>query len=301
MNIRLRQLRAFVSVVDTGSVTDSANLLALTQSSVSKLLASLEKEIGFSLFDRVGKRLRLTEQGRMFLKQAQETIDRVADIHKVAEDIRDHQGKRLRIAAIGPILFSQLLPSAMTLFSQSRPDYRLSVDMKVRIEIEDWIARHNSDIGFTLLPVDVHQLSFCPIASGKVVVAVPTGHRLATKKFLTPKDVAHEHLILPRPGVRVRALVETNFVEGGIDLNVQTEATTMISVVHLVANGMGIGIVDPFTLSGIDQSNIAIIPWKPEIELTYGAIWPKTHQLTQVEEEFIAFVESVVLEVGAAV
>lgn len=293
MNIRMRQLQAFLSFVDCGSVTEAAKNLSLTQSSVSKLLASLEAEIGFLLFDRVGRKLKLTEQGVRFLPKARETIERVTEIRKAAEDIRDNQERHLRIAAIGPVLYSQLLPKAITKFSKTNPNYRFSVDMIVRIEIEEWVTKRHSDLGFTLLPIESNLLNFHPISSGDLVVALPIGHRLAQKRELTPEDVKDEHLIIPRAGVRVRGLIETSFADAGISLNAHTQTTTMISVVHLIASGLGIGIVDPYTVTGIDQSAIVTIPWRPSLRLTYGVVWPKSRKLAKIENDFIDMVEFV--------
>ncbi len=293
MNIKMRQLRVFKSVVESGTVSGAADTLSLTQSSVSKTLAALEAELGFLLFDRIGRRLRLSHQGRLFYGRIENAIDTFTNIQTAAEDIRDNQGRRLRIAAIGPILFSRLVPKALARFSKMYPDYFFSVDMIVRIEIEDWTAQRNADLGFTLLPVETSQLNFRPVASGEIVAIVPKGHPLADRPKLSPKDVADEHIIMPGPGVRVRGLVETSFVEAGVNLRVRTQTTTMVSVVHLVASGLGIGIVDPFTVSGIDQRDIVVIPWEPALRLNYGVIWPKFRTLSRVEEEFIDIVRSV--------
>ena len=147
MNIRLRQLRAFLAVVDTGSVSQAAVMIALTQSSVSKLISGLEDEIGFMLFDRLGRRFRLTEQGRMFLVQARDAIESFNDIRRHAMDIRDNQGKRLRVCAIGPLSFGQLMPRGLADFARSQPNFSISFETMFRIEIEDWVAQFHYEQG----------------------------------------------------------------------------------------------------------------------------------------------------------
>jgi len=81
--------------------------------------------------------------------------------------------------------------------------------------------------------------------------------------------------------------VEASFVESGINLRVQTQTTSAISTVHLVASGLGISIVDPFTVTGLQKDRIVAIPWIPSIRLTYGVIWPKYRSLGESELEFI--------------
>jgi len=153
MNIRMRQLRVFKSVVESGTVSEAAQSLFLTQSSVSKTLASLEEELGFLLFDRIGRRLKLSREGRLFYTKIENAIETFEDIQLAATDIRDNQGRRLRVCAIGPML-TRLVPSALEVFSRKHADFNFSVDLIPRIEIEEWMAQRHADLGFTLLPVE---------------------------------------------------------------------------------------------------------------------------------------------------
>ncbi len=293
MNIRLRQLRVFKLIVETGTVSEAAQAINLGQSSVSKTLASLEEELGFLLFDRIGRRLKLSQQGQTFYRKIENALETIEGIETTVRDIRDNQGQRLRIAAIGPLLHSQLIPQTLTRFSQQEPEFNYSVEMIPRIEIEDWVAQRLTDIGFTLLPVETSQLNFKPIAIVKAVAAVPKNHELARKKVLCPNDIGDAHIVMPKPMVRVRGLVEASFIESGVNLRVKTQVTSAICAIHLIANGMGIGILDPFTVSGMRSADIKVIPWQPEIKLNYGVIWPKSRSLSESEAALIAICEQV--------
>lgn len=299
MNIRMRQLRVFKAVVEAGTVSEAGLLLSLTQSSVSKTLAALEEELGFLLFDRIGRRLKPSREGRLFYKKIENALETFDGIQTAAHDIRDNQGKRLRVCAIGPMLCSQLVPGALTEFSKTYPDFNFSVDLIPRIEIEEWMTERHSDLGFTLLPVETSQLNFEVLASVNAVAIVPTGHSLEKRRFLQPSDCIDQHLILPRPAVRVRGLVEANFVEAGINLSVRTQTTSAVSTSHLVGNGLGIGILDPFTATGIQNGRIVLIPWKPDIKLSYGVIWPKSRKLTSHEQAFIDIAKRFAVQISA--
>ena len=294
MNIRLKQLRIFKLIVETGTVSEAAQALNLGQSSVSKILASLEEELGFLLFDRIGRRLKLSQQGQMFFRKIENAIETFESIETTAKDIRDNQGKRLRISAIGPMLHSQLIPESLSRFSRERPEFSYSVDMVPRIEIEDWVAQRLADIGFTMLPVKTGQLNFKTLAVVNAVAAVPIDHELASRSFLTPNDIGDSHIVMPKPMVRLRGLVEASFIESGVNFRVKTQVTSAICAIQLIAHGMGIGILDPFTVSGMRSDNIKVIPWQPEIKLSYGVIWPKSRSLGSSEAEFIDTCETVV-------
>lgn len=293
MNIRLRQLRVFKLIVETGTVSEAAQAINLGQSSVSKTLASLEEELGFLLFDRIGRRLKLSQQGQIFYRKIENALETIEGIETTVRDIRDNQGQRLRIAAIGPLLHSKLIPETLTRFAQQKPDFNYSVDMIPRIEMEDYVAQRLTDIGFTLLPVETNQLNFRPIATVNAVAAVPANHVLANREILRPADLTEAHIVMPKPMVRVRGLVEASFIESGVNLRVKTQVTSAICAIHLIAQGMGIGILDPFTVSGMKAANITVIPWEPEIKLSYGVIWPKSRSLSESEEELIIICEQV--------
>ncbi|MDO6732612.1 LysR family transcriptional regulator [Marinovum sp. 2_MG-2023] len=298
MNIRMRQLRAFRAIVETGSVSEAADHLGLTQSTVSKMLAGFEADLGFDLFERVGRRLRLSEQGRMFLERTGYAIDLLEDIQSIAEDIRDNQGRRVRICAIGPTVFSRLIPEAIAHFVSENPGFSFLIEMKTRAVIEDWVIKRQSDIGITLLPVDHGQLDSRSIATVSAVAVVSNGHPLANRKELSPSDLVGESIIIPKRSVRLRGLVEAGFIQQGVELQPLIETSTGISALHLAAQGLGVTVVDPFTVTGVDTRDLCVIRWRPETQLDYGVIWPRHRSLTRQETDIVDCAVGAALDLG---
>lgn len=292
MSIRLRQLRTFKAIVDQGSVSDAAVALGLTQSSVSKSIAGFEAELGFHLFDRVGRRLSLSAQGRAFLTRTGSAIDLLEGIEAAADDIRDNQTARLRLTAIGPILMSGFLPRVLVQFSQDLPDIRLSVETKSRAEVEDWVANGHTDLAFTLLPIQRGRLKVREIASVKAVVMLPMGHPLAALETLSPKDLEPERIVMPRASVRLRTLVEAGFHQAGIALNPWIETSNAVSTADLVTHGNGVAVIDPFTVTGVALDKVVIRPWKPDILLSYGLIWSGERSHAPFEQRLAAHAEA---------
>ena len=277
MSIRLRQLRAFKAIVENGSVSEAAAALGLTQSTVSKVLAALELEIGFKLFERAGRRLGLSDQGRLFYQQTVNAIDLLEGIQSAAVDIRENVSARFRVAAIGPLLMSSFLPKALARFAREFPEFRFTVETKTRAEIGDWVANQHTDIGFTLLPVQQRQLQSRTVARVRAIAVVPAGHNLSDRPFLNPKDTCDTSLIMPRSSVRLRHL------QAGIDLRPSIETSNAVSTANLVAEGLGIAIIDPFTVTGIPSWKIKALPWEPTTVLDYGMIWPGSRSLKSHE------------------
>ena len=280
MGIRLRQLRAFKAIVENGSVSEAANTLGLTQSTVSKILLGFEAELGFQLFDRIGKRLSLSEQGRLFFRQADNAIELLHGIERAAADIRDNQAGRFRVSAIGPLLMSAFLPRVFKRFAHEHPSLRIMAETKTRAEIEDWIANAHADVGFTFLPVRRGQLSSRSVACVRAVAIVPAGHVLSERRWLTPTDLPAEEIVLPRPTVRLRNLVEASFIQAGVELRPWIETSNAVSTANLVAEGNGVAVIDPFTVTAIPAGKVSVVPWEPETLLDYGMIWAGNRSLS---------------------
>ena len=293
MNIRLRQLRAFKAIVENASVSEAAVALGLTQSSVSKMLAGFEAELGFALFDRIGRRLHLTEQGRQFYRQTDNAMELLDGIKTAAEDIRDNVAARFRVAAIGPLSMSGYLPKVLRQLGAEYPEFRFSVETKTRAEIEDWILGQHADVGLTLLPVQRGQLSSRTFARVRAVAILPKGHPSAGCKCLSPSEIADADIVMPRQTVRLRNLVEASFIQAGVELRPRFVTSNAVATASLVAAGNGIAVIDPFTVTGIPPDRIHVVPWEPTTFLSYGTIWTGSRALAAHERRLHEMAESV--------
>lgn len=300
MNLKLRHLEAFHTIVETGSVSEASIVLGLTQSSVSKLLAGFEAELGFLLFERIGRRLRLSEQGSMFLERTANAMELLEDIQTTAEDIRDNQGRRMRICAIGPLAFGGLISRSLSRFDKKFPNFTYTIDQKPRVEIEDWIIGGHTDLGLTLLPAMRENMRSRVFASTKAYALVPKGHQLAERRSISPADFVDHRVVLPKRSIRFRVLIEADFVQACVPLRPAFETSNAISTAHLVAENMAVSVVDPFTLMMIPDDRVCVLPWQPRTDISYGFIWPATRELAASEEELFSIIEEVAIEIIAA-
>ena len=296
-NIRLRQLRAYQAIMNAGTVSDAAESLFLSQSSVSRLLASLELEIGFQLFDRRGRRLVPSVEGRRFYQRIEGTLAAIDDISTIAEDVRQSQGLRLRICAIGPLLFSRFLADALKRFSDRYPETMFTVEQRRRIEIEEWMSSRQADLGLTLLPVDSPSVSVEPIATVAAVAIVPPRHPLAGRDTLEPDDLFGQPVILPRQSVRLRQMADSALLSSGVRFGALSETSSALASCHMVAQGLGIGISDPFSVAGLPEDAVRVARWLPELKLTYGAIWLRSRPPSRQTLDLIGQLKAVADEI----
>ncbi len=275
MNIRLRQLRAYQAIMSFGTVSAAAASLHLTQSSVSRLLGGLEQELGFSLFYRRGRRLVPSVEGRNFYRRIEGALASIEGITTIANDVRLNQGERLRVCSIAPLINSQYLPRALSLFSDEFPELKFTVEMQVRMDIEEWVASRQADLGFTLLPADSGSVDFEPIVTAAAVAIVPPEHPYKNKTKLTPRDLQDQRVILPKQTVRLRRMLDATLLNHDLNIALFSESSDSQTSCHMVAHGLGIGICQPFSCTGLPKGALKVLRWSPEIKLTYAAIWPK--------------------------
>ncbi len=280
-NIKFRQLKAYQAIVSTGSATAAAKSLSLTQPAVSRALATLEADLGFQLFERRGRHLVHSEKGRQFFRTIEPILNGLDALPGIVEDIKLERGNLLRISAIGPLLFSELVPVALKQFQTFFPDLRLEVSWVDRLDIEDWIVNQNSEIGLTLMPVDHPLLEAREFASVSAVALLPSNHPLAAKSEIGPLDLRNERLVIPARKTRLRQLADKCMLEAKHPLPIMIETSTAIASCHLVAAGLGIGISDPFSATGIRQGSFVVRSWKPTIKMAYAAVWLKSRPLSE--------------------
>ncbi len=281
MNLRIRQLKAYQAILSTGSVTAAAEHLALTQPAVSRALAALEANLGFQLFERRGRHLIHSDKGRRFYRMIESTLAGLDAMPGFAEDIRLERGSPLRIASIGPLLFSDLVPTAVASFRESYRDLQLEVNWVDRLDIEDWVVNQNTDIGLTLMPVEHPLLETREFASVNAVVILPADHPLAQRTEIGPSDFLDERVIIPSRMTRLRQLADKCMLEAKHPMPISIETSTAIASCHMVGAGLGVGITDPFSPTGIRQERIVLRPWRPSIRMSYAAIWLKSRPLSE--------------------
>lgn len=278
IKIQLRHLMAYRAVMSAGSITAATHRVNLSQPAISRLIAVMEAELGFKLFYRRGRRLVPTIEGTSFFRRIEGTLAGIDDIPAIADDVRLNKEGRLRVCGIGPLVFGQLLPDAVARYRKINPETQMTLEMRRREDIDEWVASRQADLGFTMQPIESKSVAFQDILTVSPVAVLPKGHRFADKKCIGLDDLRGETLIFPKQSVRLRQIVDTYLLRSPRPLGIDIETSTAIASCHLVAQGVGVAISDPFSASGLDRDLVSIVRWSPNIELTYCAIWPKDRE-----------------------
>jgi DNA-binding transcriptional LysR family regulator len=290
--MNLKRLQAFRAVFETGSVTRAAEQLHMTQPAVSRLVADLQQELGLPLFVRQRRRLVPSEEGRMFYREAERALAAVDQVADIARDIRTLKSTHLRVVAPMVTAFG-ILPAAISTFRAAHPDTRISLEIKDPRGVSDWVTNSPFDVGVTALPFQDERVDCELLTTVRAVLVVPRHHPLAARRVVQLRDLRSENVILPSPHQPL-AFIRGAYESAGLKLRSTIEASSAFLACQLVARGLGLGVVDPFTFDLASVFGIVARPLQPAIEFPFGIFFPKNRPRSVLVNAFAIAVRSAV-------
>lgn len=263
MQIDPRLLEAFRSVLDSGSITQAAASLGLTQPAVSAQIARLESDIGFALFVRSGNRVRPTAEAMAFREEVEQTLTKIGDLSRVAEQIRAGEVGSLTIAS-HPMAGVTLLPPVVAAFARERPNIKVELFVRNSDLVRGMFPSRSYDIGIAELPVDPSGLTITRYRIGCVAI-MPKDHPLTACDVITPELMSgHPFVGMSRLWTAYH-LVEKVFADADARLNVVASSELFAAICVMVANGIGISIVDRASALQFQSAGLEIRPFRPQV------------------------------------
>jgi DNA-binding transcriptional LysR family regulator len=288
--IQERQIEAFRAVMLTGAMTSAAEVIHVTQPAVSRLVRDLEHEIGMILFHRRGNLLLPTAEAQALLAEVERSFVGLAQISAFAQDIRTGRSGSLRIAAL-PAMAAGFLPRFVASFCRDRPQLRIAIDGLPSSTIRDCVTAGQFDLGVTGLRIRRYSLTLIPL-DDKAVVALPAGHRLANHAVVRPDDLHDEKLVMLKKFVDSHHPIEMALQSVRHKQVVETPLSAIACV--LVAEGMGIAIVDPFSASEFVGRGVVLRALEPGLQVGTGVVHSSERPLSAIAQEFlVAFLDHV--------
>ena len=255
--MELRHLRYFEAVARLNHVTRAAAELHVAQPALSKQLRDLEDELGVALFDRVGRRVRLTEAGEALLPHARAVI---AQVEAARAAMAERVGLRRGLATIGapPTVGTNLLPAALAAFNRRYPGIELRLREAGVSTLLEQLAAGLADIAVVTLPVDDPNLAVAPLFTEELVLAVAAHHSLAESEGVELASLAAEPFVLSPPNYELRDATVDACRRAGFAPHVVLDGGEMDTLLRFVAAGLGVALVPRLALVG--QRDIAAVP-----------------------------------------
>ena len=238
----LEQLRIFIAVAECEHVTRAAETLRLTQSAVSAAIAALERRYGVVLFNRVGRRIELNAEGRLFLGEARAVLARAAGAELALSELSGLKRGTLSIHASQTIA-SYWLPPRPVDFRHAYPRIEVRLSVGNTAQTAKAVIEGTAELGFIEGRVDDDALQQSTIGQDRLAIVVASSHPWAGKKRLTEGDIAEGEWVLREPGSGTRSEFEAALSARGLSpdtLKIVLELPTNEAVRTAVEAGAGV-------------------------------------------------------------
>ncbi|WP_434568818.1 LysR substrate-binding domain-containing protein [Pseudomonas sp. Z3-8] len=272
--MNFKQVEAFRAVMLSGSMTAAAESLHTSQPNISRLIAQLERNAGFKLFERVAGRLLPTDEGAALFADVERAFIGLHSLEKAAQNISRVGTGRLRIAAV-PSLSLTVLPRVIQRFRQENPDVAISLHTNDSPMVAHWTASQFCDLGLaSYVGEDMPGVTTRLICDVPGVCIFPKGHRLSALACVGPEDLKGEEFISLSQNDGSRARVDRAFPEDRGHRKLSLETPYAATVCSLVGLGLGVSIVSPIVALEYLHTGIEIRPFRPQIRFSTYLLLP---------------------------
>lgn len=289
--MELRQLRYFIEVAEREHISEAAIHLHVAQSAVSRQIANLEDELGVQLFERIGRNVKLTPIGKIFLEHSVSAIKAIDFAKKQIDEYLDPEKGTIKIG-FPTSLAGHLLPTVISAFKREHPNVAFHLRQGSYNYLIEAVKTREINLAFLgpLPPKDsilINKILFTENFS----VLLNANHPFAKKDKIPLIDLRNEDFVLFPEGYIMQKLVVEACNSVGFTPKVSSEGEDMDAIKGLVAAGIGLTLLPESTFYDSTPRFTKKIPIElPNIRRTVGIISPATRDLSPSEKVFHDFV-----------
>jgi DNA-binding transcriptional LysR family regulator len=269
--IKARQLEVLCAVIEMGTTARAAELLGVSQPAVSNMIRHTEDQIGFQLFARAHGRLTPTPEAQHIADEARHLFRQQKRVGAVIEGLRGGAAGKLSIVTT-PSLGHGVVPRALATFLKNRPKLKIQFEVGSIDEIAARLVSGESDLGLSITQPRHAALSVRPVAHGRLVCVCPIDHELALSERVRITDLNHVKHISYALSTPLGRDIDAVFSAAGLERRHFCEVRHTATALDLAAGGLGVALVDDFSLIGRDMPGIAVRPIVPEMPLQVHAL-----------------------------
>ncbi len=286
MDNNLLKYLAFIETVDKGSFTKAADSLNYAQSSVSKMIADLEKEWGVSLLQRNKKGVCLTSSGEQILPYARKILSDFEEMQQKVNEINGIQSGIVRIGTFSSVAINWL-PDVFARFQEEYPGIDYEMLLGDYDEVEKWIEEGRVDCGFLRLP-SAGKFDTITLKKDEYKAVFPLNHPLTKKEVLDYEDLNNQpFLLLERGGkTEVSEMLEKNNAHP----NIRFITWEDYAIMSMVEKGLGIGVLPEMILKRIPYQ-IAIRPFRKPYFREIALAMKDRKRLNPAAKKFIEYLK----------
>lgn len=259
--MELRDLKAFMAVVEHGSFTKAASESFVSQPSLSKSIKKLEETLRVELLNRSTRHVELTDAGSIVYKQGQKIMGSVMELHILLDDLLNIQTGAIKLG-IPPLIGTLFFPDIARNFHMLYPKVRLELVERGAKMIGTLVENGEVDIGIVVLPTDERKFSVQPFVEDQFFVFINDSHPLALKKFIQLEDLKNETFIIFTEEFTLHDYVINTCNTAGFTPIIGYKSSQWDLIVELVSSNLGITLL-PYSIAAKQtNNNVKIIPLK---------------------------------------
>src|SRR5271167_2352928 len=271
--MELRHLRYFIAVAEAGSLTVAAQrMLHTSQPSLSRQIRDLEDEVGAQLLTRRARGIELTPAGRAFLEHARSVLSQVEAATQAPRRIA-HPAKPC--FSMGFLTGHELtwMPEALRILRDELPNIDVMISSQYSPLLAEGLSKGTIDAAFLRKERALPDLAFCLLLKEPLVVVLPSDHRLARLKTISPRDLAGETFVtVSHTAPVLRAIIDNYLKRSRINITPAHEADHVTMGISLIMSTRGVGLLPAYALNFLPAS-VTSRPLKgdaPTVDLVLG-------------------------------
>ncbi|MDG0812681.1 LysR family transcriptional regulator [Cohnella rhizosphaerae] len=283
--MELRQLDYFIATCEELHFTRAAEKLGITQPSLSHQIKALEDEIGVPLFDRIGRKIALTEAGMIMYAQSKLAFGNLASAKEQIEELQQIERGKLSIGAL-PGELNQLVSNLLIDFHRDYPKVQIKI-----LGVEDIATRllqNELDIAVTILPIEDERIVTIPLYRERFYFVATTGHPYAGRSAIDFEEILSVPVVTFPESHRCRQLVDSTCARAGLRLKPLIETTTIDSLFGLVRSGAGGSVLSKTLIEMYEYEDLVSIPiHNPALTRDVGIAYVRDKYMGKAAQGFI--------------
>lgn len=292
MALNPRQIEVIYAVLSTGSVTDAAGLLGVSQPAISMTLRECNQVAGFPLFERRQGRLQPTEETLIMAPDLGRIVSDIQKVSQLVSDLRDSTIGYVKLVA-APSLANTIVPLALAAFRKERERVRLSLISANADQIAEEVENDRVDLGLGLASGRSTSDFVLDIGLTHLVCVLPVGHELAKHDALGPSELAKFSIITFARSMPSSDIVDEFFRRAHVPYSVACEVSNTSTVCALVEQNIGIALVPKIGFMTQSRRNIVGVPLRPVMSEVVQIYLPKRRRPSRTARRLIATIRSV--------
>ena len=276
-----KKLEALLMAVDLGSFTKAAEVMGYTQSGLTHMMNSLEREVGFTLLERGRGGVRLTKDGERVAPAIREFLQANARLDSVIEQVSSSRTEIIRVSAYASIAM-HWLPEIIQRFRDNHPDVAVDVQMGSVEEVYHWVQEDKADMCFASWQ-EWFTLDWTHLRNDPLLVILPPDYDMQGRESLKVQSLQGMDFLMPSPGF----YLDIMHALGDVKPNIRETHVSDSVIISMVEHGLGASILSELVLKG-RRDNVVAVPMDPPAARELGIAVRSKKELRPMARRFIS-------------